>query len=302
LHELFANFHSPYEINIVGGLIGVAIVIIATVINIFSRNNTVLNIFIGIGGSLVAGAALNILSEWRTGNLLIQTVMDGIYQTAAKSRIVRYHQSITFVIEDFEFEGVPYLKFSCTHEYTLKNSLFTSRSICIDTFNDISIPNDLNNRLGVNKTQFDKVTIKKGEEPPTVHNRRNNKYSNEFFFDEYGRPHFLTEGLKLSKNDKNVTITFEINNIHKTNDKHTWFFEEISNDLILRIDNKSSFKKDRFKLIINHPNKENIESHNADKMNNAGQLLDNYCEIEMNYVFLPYQGFEIYWDELSVNN
>lgn len=306
LHKIFKKFNSPYEMNIFGLIFGVIIVtIILTTKFFFYRQGTdenfVYDIFLGFGVSLIGGAILNILSEWRTGNLLVQTVMDGIYQTAAKSRIVRYQQSITFVITDININEKDYLKFSCTHEYTLSNITYPEKSISIDTFNDISIPKEENDSLGDEKTQFNEVKIRYGTGTQHTHNRNDGKHNNEFTFDDYGRPHFATKGLIMKKSDETMTITFDINNIHNLRDKHMWYFEEITDGIVLRIDNKSSHSISNFKLIINHPNREDIEEHNKETIDSKGQirglsLNKNYSTIEMNYVFLPYQGFEIEWD------
>jgi hypothetical protein len=227
--------------------------------------------------------------------------MNGIYETTANARNIRYEQSIEFTIKPFDHQKEKYLHFFCIHEFTLVNDNLTTKTIDINTFNDITIPKETNRSLSENdRTQFTQVETKKQNGETFVYNWRDKHCSDNFGFDEYGRPYFATKGLRLSKKEKSITITYHITNVHKLKGSHNWYFQEISDGVTLKIDNQIPDSKGKFSLMIHHPNREDIEAQNRDSLDPNGKLIasipNSYSSIQMNSVFLPYQGFELQWD------
>ena len=298
------KWRTPQEINLVGIVIGVLCQFLAyacATVDFLSQFQPCAPFISGFGFSLIAGAILNIIAEWRAGNLLMQTVMNGIYETTANAREIRHDQSIKFVIKEVEHESEKYLHFLCTHGYKLINENRTSKKIDVNTFHNISIPRKVNEDFPEEyKTQFLNVKIQIGDEPVSTHDRDDERYEEEFGFDEYGRPSFATKGLRLSKKDKSITVTYEISSVYKLKSSHFWYFQEISDGVTLIINNQTEYPVESFFLVINHPNRDEIESHNRDSMNFNGELIPNfskkYSTIDMNCVFFPYQGFELRWD------
>ena len=238
-------------------------------------------------------AIVETLKKYKPENPLLNKTTDSIESLLPDTR---YRQTITFTITDYICPNKKkYLRFRCKHSYELKKVLGEEKIIDIDTFNDISIAEEVNKCLPENdKTQFDCVTVFFDTSDYEEHERTDSKYESEFDFDEYGRPRFATKGINFGDHDK-VAFIFDINNIHHLNDKHLWYFEQLSESLTLIIDNKSSFPYHKFTLIVNHPHREEIEQKNQECIKDDGRLKRKYVEIKMDYIFFPYQGFELQW-------
>jgi hypothetical protein len=309
------KWYTPLSINVCGILFGTTSIIIgiscANVTYVHILSFSIKDIFCGIGASFVAGAILNMISDYKIGNLLIQLVLKGVYETAASARYIRYDQRIEFTIKDFsEDNGEIYLKIDCTHSYRLHNEFPFGIKVDIDTFNDLNIlSKGLNERLSSGyKTQFNEVRIEySGDREEEIFSPSNPKHKDKFKQDEYNRPSFSAKNIRIdARNGNNIgwlKISYEISNAHCLKDNHYWYFQELSYGLNLIVKNETTCPNRYFSLIFNHPNKEEIESYNIESISKAGQLEDatlkdgeQYLSIETNFVFLPYQGFSIQWD------
>jgi hypothetical protein len=304
------KWRTPFRINSLGilfGTISIAIGFVCNNITILCVPSFIINIFYGAGASFVTGAILNIISEHRIGNLLSQTVMNGIYETAVDARHIRYNQIIKFTISEFpNNEGEKYLKLDCIHSYILHNESKSDNKISVDVFNDLNIlSRELNGRLPSQyKTQFEEITITHSKTGEVENFSPNNREHKDKFFepDEYGRPRFVVKNIKVdARNGGNsgwVKISYKISNAHYLKSSQSWYFQELSDGLELIIDNRTDYPNRCFSLIINHPNREEIESYNTDSISTAGRLQGNgqNISVKTNFVFLPYQGFSIQWD------
>jgi hypothetical protein len=307
------KWHTPLRINMLGiifGTISIIIGFLCSILTFVHVPSFIRDILYGAGASFVAGAILNIISEYRIGNLLIQTVMNAIYETAASARRIRYGQSIKFTFKElFEHEGKTYLKLDCIHSYRVHNESTFDKKTSIDTFNDLNIPKRLNERLPSEyKTQFENVTITHSATGDIETFSPNNPEHKNMFFepDEYGRPRFIAKNIRIDARKGGrigwIQITYRISNAHYLKSSHSWYFQELSDGLELTIENKMNCPNSHFSLIINHPNREEIEFCNEDSISNAGQLKETilrngkqYLSIKTNFVFLPYQGFSLQW-------
>ena len=274
-------------------------------------NGDTIGLFWGIGSFILGGASLFIFGavkhciERRKGhNLLDNTIEKWKNASSRASLNIRRSQRITFDMSLYQHEGTTYLLVKSKHEYSYVYGSCYADHIIIDTFNDMTIPSNLNNRLPEEKkTQFIEVTVaKSGEEKDTYHHN-DPRHSNKFGVDEYGRPTFKMNSneIKLQKKQR-VDICFEINNTHTLTSKHSWYFEQISDELILRINNETGLPTDGFTLIINHPERERIESDNKEYLGANGNLKGPFPEIKIPYVILPFQGFVLSWDFQSKND
>jgi len=300
------RWFTPLSINFVGiilGLISMAFGYVCSRLFIDERH-TIIDFIYGVGGSFIVGAILNILSELKIGNLLIQTVMNAIYETAASARRIRYKQSIKFIIRDIfkSTTGKRYFKLDCEHTYTIYRTVAFERKIDIDTFNGLNISTESNDSLSdENKTKFEEVIIDRlsstsGVERFSFSNPEHKK--KHFKFDEYGQPCFVHDGIEIGSGEIGIQVLYKISNAHYLESQHPWYFQELSKGLDIIIENKTNYPNNRFSLIINHPNREEIESDNKKYIDDDGRLKDGnpYIQIKTDLIFLPYQGFSLKWN------
>jgi hypothetical protein len=296
---------TPFWINMFGVILGAILIFIARVYN-FLKPSTDMTVLYSAGISFIASTILNILYEYKIGNLLVQTVMRGIYEISTSARYIRHNQSIKFIIKElFQYNGETYLKLDCIHSYTLYNELPIHKKININTFNEFNISRELNELLPPEyKTRFEEVSIMRSntsdrKETFSQDLSEDKKY---FDFDSYGYPSFVKSDVEIG--GRKITslswmkVEYKISNTHYLRSNHSWYFQELSDGLELIIENRIGCSNSCFSLIMNHPNREEIESCNADFINTTGQLRNGKktSKVSTNFVFLPYQGFSLQWD------
>jgi len=301
---------TPICINIMGvifGLISLIIGYLCSIVEVFIVPSFIRDVFYAVGGSFVAGAILNIISEYKIGNLLVQTVLNAVYGTAASARRIRYKQSIKFIIKNIfkSTTGEPYFKLDCEHTYTIYRETPLKRKTNIDIFNGLNISTESNDSLfDEDKTRFEEVKITHSSTSDvqrfSFSNPEHKKIN--FKFDEYGQPRFLAEDIKIGDKIRGyrdwIQVSYIISNAHYLKSQHPWYFQELSDGLELTIENKTKYPNSCFSLIINHPNREEIELGNKKYINDNGRLKDGNpsFQIKTDLIFLPYQGFTLKWD------
>lgn len=303
--KLKTRLCTPIWVNILGILLGGVLIVIGYSIRFFVASE-ITGGFYGAGGSFIVGVILNIIFEYKTGDLLTETVMKGIFEIPESARYIRYGQSIRFIVKElFEHEGETYLKLDCVHSYKLRNESTSVKKISINTFNDLNISKELNERLlPKHKTQFKEIKITHFPSGETENfSPKNHEHRNKFYGpDEYGRPCFIAKDIRIDAKSGDsfgwMEISYRISNAHYLKSRHSWYFQELSDGLELIIENETKYPNSCFSVIFNHPNREEIESCNIDSINTAGQLKggEQYSSIKTNFVFLPYQGFFLQWD------
>lgn len=231
---------------------------------------------IGVGGSIMATAITNWISNRRLDGLPIDSLVEALSE---KSKFIRQNQELNLIFSIVDNQ----LKVEKSHEFNLLNPGKLSAKHYISMFTDSPLKNSSTKSTGG-------FTYVEGCGKKLTGAALSIKDKNSKVKDFNGKIYFEEEyRLKPGQNNKFRFVSFDF---YRLTDRLIWVIQDRSSNFSVKISNHTRVSN-RIKLKINHHREHEILSTSSryDLGDNIEMIAFRFdCEI------IPYQGFEIMWD------